>query len=189
MIARNFVLPILWLAWIAYWVISARGAKETERTESEAARFGYMLLLAVGAILVAVPSLPWGVLGGRFVDNSTATAISGVVLLVIGLAFSVWARVHLGANWSARVTVKRDHTLIRSGPYALVRHPIYTGLLVAIAGTALLIGEWRALVGFVFFAASFFVKLRREEEWMSELFGAEYAAYRSEVAAIIPFVL
>ena len=74
MIARNFVLPILWLAWIAYWLISARGAKETERTETEASRFGYMLLLVVGAILMAVPSLPWGVLGGRFVDNSTATA-------------------------------------------------------------------------------------------------------------------
>jgi protein-S-isoprenylcysteine O-methyltransferase Ste14 len=189
MIAYHIVLPVLWLAWIAYWVISARGAKETERSESEASRFGYTALLAVGGILMAVPSLPWGVLGGRFVHDSFATATVGIVLVGVGLAFSVWARVHLGSNWSARVTVKRDHTLIRTGPYALVRHPIYTGLLVAIAGTALLVGEWRAVLGFVFFAVSFYVKLRREEEWMSEVFGAEYAAYRSEVAAIIPFVL
>lgn len=185
----RFVLPALWLAWIAFWVISARSVKETERTESNSSRLGYTLLLIAGGILMAVPRLPSGVLGGRFVPDTFATATVGVVLLAVGLAFSVWARVHLGANWSARVTIKRDHTLIRSGPYALVRHPIYTGLLVALTGTAILVGEWRAVVGLVFFALSFFVKLRREEQWMGEVFGAEYAAYRSEVAAIIPFVL
>src|SRR6185503_671320 len=146
MFAYHFVLPALWIAWIAYWVISARGVKETERSESDSSRFGYNLLLVVGGLLMAVPTLPWGVLGGRFVPLSYATTTVGLVLVVVGLAFSVWARVHLGTNWSTRVTIKRDHTLIRSGPYALVRHPIYTGLIAAILGTAVLVGEWRALV-------------------------------------------
>jgi protein-S-isoprenylcysteine O-methyltransferase Ste14 len=189
MSVHHFVLLALWIAWIAYWAISARSVKETARSETYLSRLDYTLLLVAGAILMAVPSLPWGLLEGRFVPESFAVATIGVALLAVGLAFSVWARVHLGGNWSARVTIKRDHALIRSGPYALVRHPIYTGLLVALAGTALLVGEWRAVVGWAFFALSFFVKLRREEAWMGEAFGADYAAYRSEVAAIIPFVL
>ena len=185
----RFVLPALWLAWIAYWVISARSVKETERSESDRDRLVYTLLLVAGGILMALPTLPWGILGGRFIPESVTLATVGLALVAIGLAFSVWARVHLGANWSARVTIKRDHALIRSGPYALVRHPIYTGLLIAIAGTAIIVGEWRAVASWILFAASFYVKLRREEAWMAETFGAEYSAYRSEVAAIIPFVL
>lgn len=69
----------------------------------------------------------------------------GLLMVICGLAFAVWARIHLGRNWSGTVTVKEDHELIRSGPYGIVRHPIYTGLLLAIAGTAIVFGEWRAV--------------------------------------------
>ena len=110
-------------------------------------------------------------------------------MLAAGLGFAVWARRCLGRNWSGIVTVKQGHELIRSGPYALVRHPIYTGLLLAILGTASAIGEWRGLIAFVLITAGFVLKLRIEEDFISETFGEQYARYRAEVPALIPFIV
>ena len=90
-------------------------------------------------------------------------------------------RAWLGRNWSAEVTVKHDHELVRSGPYALVRHPIYTGLLLALIGTALGVGNGRALIGLVLIVAALLRKVAIEERFMSEQFGDAYARYRAEV--------
>jgi protein-S-isoprenylcysteine O-methyltransferase Ste14 len=111
------------------------------------------------------------------------------VMLATGLALAVWARRHLGRNWSGIVTVKQDHELIRSGPYGLVRHPIYTGLLLAILGTAGAIGEWRGLFAFALITVGFVLKFKMEERFMSETFGEQYARYRAEVRSLIPFVI
>jgi protein-S-isoprenylcysteine O-methyltransferase Ste14 len=113
----------------------------------------------------------------------------GAATLAAGLAFSVWARVHLGKNWSGVVTIKEDHELIRSGPYALARHPIYTGILVAFIGTAIARNEWRGLVAVVIVFAALWRKLKLEERWLGETFGDRYAKYRDEVAALIPYLL
>jgi protein-S-isoprenylcysteine O-methyltransferase Ste14 len=87
------------------------------------------------------------------------------------------------------VTVKEDHELIRRGPYALVRHPIYTGLLVGFIGTALVRGEWRGVLAVLMVFAALWRKLRLEERWMSETFGDQYRDYRQHTAALIPFLL
>jgi len=87
------------------------------------------------------------------------------------------------------VTIKQDHELVTSGPYAFVRHPIYTGLLLAIGGSAIALGEWRGVVALVLAAAALWMKLRVEERWMREQFGAAYTAYAARVAALVPFVL
>jgi protein-S-isoprenylcysteine O-methyltransferase Ste14 len=185
----NFLVPAFWIIWIAVWVASARGVKQNERRESDTTRLGYSVLLWAAALLLVLRSVPLGPLDIRFVPDTPAVAALATVFVGIGLAFSIWARMHLGANWSARVTVKRDHALIRSGPYRLVRHPIYTGLLVAFIGTALLIGEWRGVLALALVLASFWSKLRLEERWMAETFGADYRDYQAKVAALIPFVL
>jgi protein-S-isoprenylcysteine O-methyltransferase Ste14 len=109
-------------------------------------------------------------------------------LLAAGLGFAVWARVHLGRNWSGTVSVKEDHELIRSGPYAYVRHPIYTGILAAVLGTAIASGTVRALIGLVIIAAALVRKSHIEERFMRETFPGQYERYSAEVPALIPFL-
>jgi len=129
-------------------------------------------------------------LGDRFlpVVSWRVWGVVGVALNFAGLLFTVWARVHLGRNWSGAVTLKQDHELITSGPYRIVRHPIYTGLLLAFAGLAVARGEWRSILGLVIMALSFWLKLRIEERLMVEQFGSAYETYRRRVNALIPFV-
>jgi protein-S-isoprenylcysteine O-methyltransferase Ste14 len=96
---------------------------------------------------------------------------------------------HLGRNWSGAVTIKDGHELVTSGPYALVRHPIYTGLLLAFLGSAVALGDWRGALAFALAAGALWRKLRLEERWMREQFGDAYQAYSQRVAALVPFVL
>jgi protein-S-isoprenylcysteine O-methyltransferase Ste14 len=111
------------------------------------------------------------------------------VLTLAGLLVAVWARVHIGRNWSGTITVKEDHDLITSGPYSLVRHPIYTGLLLALSAFALARGEWRGVIAVALAFWAFWRKLRIEERWMREQFGVAYEEYSRRVSALIPFVL
>jgi len=123
----------------------------------------------------------------RVLPRGNGFLLLGAVLVAAGLAFAVWARRHLGRNWSSHVVLKQDHALVRSGPYQRVRHPIYTGILLALLGTAITIGELRAAVGFALFVLSFVLKSRTEERWMREVF-PEYEQYRRSTAALIPKV-
>jgi protein-S-isoprenylcysteine O-methyltransferase Ste14 len=124
----------------------------------------------------------------RFVPAGPGPAFFGTALVLAGLVFSVWARWHLGRNWSGIVTVKQGHTLIRSGPYRFVRHPIYTGLLLALAGTALAIGAAYGFIATALIFIGFVVKLEAEEARMRETFPAEYADYCRRTARLIPGV-
>jgi protein-S-isoprenylcysteine O-methyltransferase Ste14 len=142
------------------------------------------------ALLLIVPlRLPLGFLSDRMHPGGPTTHWIAAAVVAAGLAFATWARVHLGRNWSGTVTVKSDHELIRSGPYRFVRHPIYSGALLAVAGTSIARGEWRGLPAVLVLFAALWRKLQLEERWMGEAFGEDYAKYRSEVSALIPFVI
>lgn len=180
-------IAILWLGWLAYWMIAARGGKPVQRAESITSRLSYAAPLIIGAALLASGRAFGGWFGGRFLPRSDAIYWVGTAMVAGGIAFMVWARVHLGGNWSGRVTLKHDHELIRTGPYALVRHPIYSGLLLALLGTAIALGEWSTAVAFVFITAAFWRKLQIEEKYLAENFAGDYARYRAEVPALIPF--
>ena len=112
--------------------------------------------------------------------------VLGVAITAAGIAFAIWARVYLGGNWSSSVTVKVGHQLVRTGPYRWVRHPIYTGLLFALLGTALVRGQVRGLVAVVLAYVGFKIKSKIEEHAMSNTFGAEYAEYSRTTGAIVP---
>jgi protein-S-isoprenylcysteine O-methyltransferase Ste14 len=183
-------ITVLWLGWIIYWAWSAAKTKSTARRESRASRLSHMLPLLIGVWLIVwprlhLPGLPW--LSRPLLPPVAARFLIALLLIAAGLGYAVWARVHLGANWSGSVTQKAQHELIRTGPYAQVRHPIYTGLLVALVGNAIACGEPRALLGLAIVAWAFVRKLRIEERFMEELFPAEYPRYRAEVPALVPF--
>lgn len=186
----EYVIRFLLLAWAVYWLLSASKVKATAREESIASSAAHLVPMFVAILLLFAPSsLPWGFLGERMLPGGPATHWIGAAVVAAGLAFTVWARVHLGKNWSGTVTVKSDHELIRSGPYRFVRHPIYSGALLAVAGTAIARGEWRGLLAVLILFATLWWKLQLEERWMGEAFGEDYAKYRSEVSALIPFVI
>jgi protein-S-isoprenylcysteine O-methyltransferase Ste14 len=143
----------------------------------------------VGAVLMAVPHILGPQLDALFVARTPAWQWLAVALVALGLGFSALARAWLGGNWSGTVTVKQGHELIRSGPYALVRHPIYSGMLLALIGSALMVGKWRALIGLALIVVSFVHKLKIEERFMAQEFGEDYARYREEVAMLVPFLV
>ena len=181
------LIGALWLAWLLYWVVSALRSKPTARRESPGSRLASVIPMVIGGLLIGWHHASWGWLGTRLWPRSLTAAWIGVAVLTAGLLFAVWARVHLGRNWSGVVTVKEGHELIRSGPYAYVRHPIYTGLIAAVLGTAIASGTLRAAVGFVVISASLVMKLRREELFMRQTFPGEYERYSAQVPALIPF--
>jgi len=178
LIYRQLMLG-LWLAWLLYWVIAALGAKTTQRRESLGSRLSHVVPLLIGVALIVWP-LP-------LLPHRPLTYAVGLGLLMLGLAFTVWARVYLGRNWSGTVTLKEGHELIRSGPYAYVRHPIYTGLLVALLGSAVGCGELRAMIGLCVVAGAFIRKLRIEERFMREIFPGQYQRYCAQVPSLVPF--
>ncbi len=188
-ILYRYLFPAMWLSWAAYWWASSRNVKSAVRHESPASRLSHIGPLVLAAILLSMPNLPVCFLGERFLPLATLPFGVAAALTAAGLLFTVWARGYLGANWSATVTIKEDHELIVSGPYALVRHPIYTGLLVAFVGSALAIGEWRGVLAVALASLALWRKLRLEERWMRQEFGEEYRAYCRRVPALIPFIL
>src|SRR5437588_2899159 len=118
-------------AWIAVgiiWLIGAFTAKPTARVQSASSRLLHMCVLGLAYVLLFTNVLRFGALGWRFIPASSGTLYTGFALTVAGLLFAIWARFFLGRNWSGTVTVKEDHTLVQTGPYAVVRHPIYSGI-------------------------------------------------------------
>jgi protein-S-isoprenylcysteine O-methyltransferase Ste14 len=177
-----------WLAMITVWIIGALGMKSTARREPTARRAGHMLLVVAGAWLFFTPAVP-AVLHTRLLPDTLTVFWFGVALTWIGIAFAILARVTLGRNWSGMVEVKQEHKLIIAGPYRIVRHPIYSGILLALAGTAFGIGELKAFIALPFFFIAWLTKSRHEEEFMRQQFGQDYAAYQSRVKALIPGVM
>lgn len=184
---RHLILWV-WAAWALYWLVSAIGNKATQRREPLSSRIAYILPLIIGGALIAWRGAPWtSALSLRLWPRSLALYWVGLALLVVGLGFAVWARVHLGRNWSGAVTVKEGHELIRTGPYAYVRHPIYTGILTGVIGTVVCAATLRGALGFLIIAVALVRKLRAEEVFMRETFPGQYEKYCEEVPALIPF--
>jgi protein-S-isoprenylcysteine O-methyltransferase Ste14 len=177
-----------WIVFAVVWFVAAFSTKRTTQRQSWASRWldvaeGWLAWLFLFARRVQFAPLAW-----RFVPRADPIAWAGVALTVVGIGLAIVARFFLGSNWSAIVTIKQGHTLVRRGPYALVRHPIYSGLLVAILGTAVAIGEIRALIAASLIFALVVHKIILEEKFMTRQFGADYLEYRRKVKALIPFV-
>lgn len=184
-------IDIFWLAVIVLLTLAAFTSKRSVQRQSGGSRFLQASLVAIGASLIfnLAPGFSWGWFADRVIPLRTSWVIAGTALTLLGILFAVWARVTLGRNWSGVVTIKQDHELILRGPYTVVRHPIYTGILFALLGTALVYGCARCFVGLLLCGVAFWLKLRIEERFMLQQFGEQYTEYRQRTRALVPFVL
>jgi protein-S-isoprenylcysteine O-methyltransferase Ste14 len=182
------VFPVVWITFLIYWRIKAVDTKGTQRIEPALAGILRLLAVIVAIILLATTWIPLRWLYRPLWRVGFWPFWIGAAITVGGLLFAVWAREYLGRNWSSQVSIKQDHELIISGPYAVVRHPIYTGILVGLLGDAIALSQVRGCVVFVLFFFVFWSKLRKEEQWMRSQFGETYAMYVHRTAALVPFL-
>jgi protein-S-isoprenylcysteine O-methyltransferase Ste14 len=176
-----------WILFCGVWLIAARGAKSASRQESSGERLSHIIFMAAGFALFYYPApsyLTW--LGRSFVPGGGWIDWLGAWLTLTGVLFAIWARVTIGKEWSGEVQIKQGHRLIRSGPYAHIRHPIYTGLLLALSGTALAIDEYRALIGLVVICLGFARKAKKEESFLAEQFGPAFEDHRRHTGFFLP---
>jgi protein-S-isoprenylcysteine O-methyltransferase Ste14 len=184
-----YICEYLWGAWLVVWIAWAFQSKRTLQREGVGSRVSYAILGWAAMYLM---------FDGRNLQGWWHEAVFpykewigglGVAIAVVGFAITFWARAILGSNWSGTVTIKVGHELVRTGPYRWVRHPIYTGLIVAACGTLLARDEWRGVASIVLLWLSFTIKRLKEEEFMRQTFGAQYAEYSQTTGAIFPALM
>ena len=182
------LLALIWLAWVISWVVASFWSGRTKTHVQTAASLVYRLPILLGAILLS----PWtaAVLGEhRLYDpGNTGTYVLAVVVL-LGISFTWWARIHLGRFWSNAITHKEGHRIVDTGPYGLVRHPIYTGLILAILATGVAVAMWTSLLGALLISFGQWRKARMEENFLRTKMGPEaYGPYSRRVPMIVPFI-
>jgi protein-S-isoprenylcysteine O-methyltransferase len=182
-------IALVWILVGAFWAVTAVSGKRAVRREPGASRIYHVFVMTVAFALLFRREVGIWQFGHNIVPPSAAALYTGLALTCIGAGFAVWARAVLGSNWSAIVSVKENHSFVNTGPYHLVRHPIYTGLLVAMLGTAFVYGRVACFVGIAFAFVGWWLKARMEEEFMVQRFGEEYRVYQRHVKQLIPFVL
>jgi protein-S-isoprenylcysteine O-methyltransferase Ste14 len=181
------LIPALWAIWIIGWMIAAFDVKRTRWREPRATAVYNRAPVMLGLLmLLLAPWLP-AVLTRQLMPFGAELPALGTLLVLLGLLFAAWARWHLGRNWSGTVTVKEDHTLIKSGPYRLVRHPIYSGIALALFGTALADGAAYGFIATALILAGFVLRIQLEEARMRDTF-PEYVDYCRHTARLIPGV-
>ncbi len=179
------IIAILWVLFFAYWMLEARRAKPAVHTPAWWQRFGIRAVIILAAVIA--------VREPRFhawlqpPHPGAGLEALGIAVCVCGLAFAVWARLHLGRNWGQPMTLKEGHELVTTGPYSYVRHPIYSGILLAMAGSALVTGVL-PLAALVLIGTYFVVSARTEEKIMGQQFPGQYPEYKRRTKALLPFV-
>jgi protein-S-isoprenylcysteine O-methyltransferase Ste14 len=182
------LLALIWLAWVVSWVVASVWSGRTKTHVPTLDSWVYRLPILLGAILLS----PWtaGALGEKplYDLGNIGTYVLAVVLL-LGISFTWWARIHLGRYWSNAITHKEDHRIVDTGPYGLVRHPIYTGLILAILATGLAVATWTSLLGALLISFGEWQKARMEEGFLTAELGPEmYGPYCRRVPMIVPFL-
>lgn len=184
----QFILAC-WAIFLVFWFVTSFFTKKTVVNRGGMAN-GIFIRLAIAIIIVLViqnrvfpsighPLWPYSTLSGTIAD----------IVAACGLILLLWARVTLGGNWSANVVLKENHELIERGPYAVIRHPIYTGVLMLFLGETLWYGSEAWFLIFLGVCYGFWLKAKQEEELLTTHFPIEYPRYRQRTKALIPFVL
>ncbi len=177
----------LWVCWAVSWLAAAAWTNRTEKTVGIGKEAGYRVVILIGGVLFAVPAHGYdGALRLWHVNAIVAwICVAGVAA---GFTFCWWARLHLGRLWSGQITRKADHRVVDTGPYGIVRHPIYTGILMAVVATMTAKGTVAGILGGALLWVGLWMKARLEEGWLRQELGAEaYDGYRRRVPMFVPF--
>jgi protein-S-isoprenylcysteine O-methyltransferase Ste14 len=183
---RMLVSAAIWVVMIVYWNISARNIRPIARAEDAKStqRRQLLLNLAILMLFVPVPGLT-----RQFLAPTTAAVAIGFTVQAGSALFYFWTKQYLGRFWSSAVAIMKDHQLVRTGPYRLIRHPLYTAMLGMFFGTAIVSGQYHALIGAGLGIFAYWGKIRIEERALGEAFGGEYDDYKRHSRALIPWLL
>jgi len=176
----------LWTAFWIIWLLWAFATKRTQSRESFRTRVPYLIFTVAAFFAMFSRDVAFGWMRRHILPREPWIANLGIAITAAGLLFAIWARAYIGRNWSGNVTVKVGHELIRSGPYRWVRHPIYSGIILALIGTAINRGQLRGAFAVVLLWIGFTMKSRLEERVMIATFGAEYEEYQRTTGGIFP---
>ncbi len=182
----HLLVEVPWIVFVLYWIVSAIRTRDTLQTESFVSRYAILLIEVAGFVLLFRHSAGIGFLGNRFMHRTLASAIVGSILTWMGIGLAIWARYHLAEYWSARITIKEDHQLIRTGPYARLRHPIYSGIVLAAIGSAVVIDQWRCVLGVCLVLMGYCIKARKEETMLTQQFGDAFREHQKHAGFLIP---
>jgi protein-S-isoprenylcysteine O-methyltransferase Ste14 len=182
------LLALIWLAWIVSWVVASFWSGRTKKHVRTRDSFVYRVPILLGAVLFS----PWTAraLGEtRIYDPGNFGTYALAIVVLLGISFTWWARIHLGRFWSNAITQKEDHRIVDTGPYGLVRHPIYAGLILAILATGAAVATWSSLIGALLISFGQWQKARMEEGFLTAELGPEaYGPYCRRVPMIVPFL-
>ncbi len=179
-----FITLGLWLALILFWLVAGQvDSKSTLQSET----FSFVKLIG-SSLIVYLPLFFGGSFSVKLYENNSLLNAAGIFFAATGVYFAIWARVALGTNWSGKVMVQKEHSLVMAGPYSLVRHPIYFGGLLAILGSCLVLGQVFGFICLIFFVFGLAVKSRQEEAVLQKQFPNQYLSYSRTVKMLIPYV-
>ena len=177
----------MWVLWLASWLIASVWSSRTVKRATIVRQLPDRVLTIFGGILLFTRLGRDDITQSRFWELDAIGAWSLTVVVASGFVFAWWARLHLGRLWSGTVTQKQGHRIVDTGAYAIVRHPIYTGLLLSAFATAALEATWFGLAGAALMTLGFFLKARLEERFLRDDLGVAYDEYRRRVPMLLPF--
>lgn len=180
------LLGRVWALFGLYWIVVARSGHAESTSESHVYRLVRLSTLALTFTLLFAKWAAVGPLGWKFLPPHPAITFLGFALAIFGMFLAAWARIHLGRYWSDKVVLKVDHQLIRTGPYAYLRHPIYSGVLLGVAGTALVLDEWRGVLAFAVMLTNYAIKAKREDRILAGAFAESFAEHERSAGFLLP---
>ena len=176
----------LWTLLLVVWLVLWFSMKRAKKSESPAERLQHVIPVVIGSWLMFGPAGGWPFLNVRVLPKIPAIWLTGLVMTALGVGIALYARLSLGSNWSSTVMVKSGHQLIRTGLYSRIRHPIYTGIVLGMVGTAMVRGHLRNWLGVALVLGSFYLKALREERLLSQEFGDGWDSHMRETGMFLP---
>ncbi len=175
----------LCLGWFIAWWLLAIWHKPARQAASPQVEYGHRILMVAGFILLWEPFHP-AILRARFYHPQPWLLWISLAAVIAGIGLTFWARFVLGSNWSARIVIKQDHELIRSGPYTRIRHPIYTGILLVLLGVLAATCRWSGIVGFILVFTALWIKAHAEERLLAPIFGNAFVEHLRRTGLFLP---